>query len=416
MRRTARRQETEQLFAASGRIARLRGLHDALVAAAEEARQLAGVEAGFCVATGTDGRWLGVLVDRDGARSMAEDMVTAVRELSAQLDGPGTIAVAAQELQVRLALPPTPFVILAPADSDAPVPLVLGVTLERATGAQEHAIVLGRFTTAAALAVGNARLFEQIESAYRQQLDLNRQKDEFVATVSHELRTPVAALRGTIDTIARFGSRLDASKLAELIDGAQGYGDHLQRLIEDLLLVAASERAPGTLTITDVDLTKLVQDVVSATEAAADGRVVPIVSPVLDSVRTDHQRLRLVLVQLVENAAKFAPEGFIELEVVAAGPRVLFYITDHGPGIAPSDRQRIFERFVQLDQSLTRSRGGLGIGLYLARQLASELGGELVVTDAPGGGACFCLAIVRDPVPTRRRGRTEVTPSAAEPR
>lgn len=408
MRRPARRQEIEQLFAASGRIARLRGLHDSLVAAADEARRLVGVEVGFCVATGTDGRWIGVLVDRDGERPLAEDTVTVLRELSAEIDEPGTLSVAAQELQRRLALPPAPFLVLAPADSDAPVPLVLGVTLESAAGASEHAVVLGRFTTAAALAVGNARLFEQIESAYRQQLDLNRQKDEFVATVSHELRTPVAALRGTIDTIARFGSRLDSSKLSELIEGAQGYGDRLQRLIEELLLVAAIERSPDTLTITEVDLGKLVREVVSATASVTDGRVVPIVSPVLDSIRTDHHRLRLVLVQLVENAAKFAPDGVIELEVVAAGARVLFYVTDHGPGIAPSDRQRIFERFVQLDQSLTRSRGGLGIGLYLARQLASELGGELVVTDAPGGGACFCLAIVRDPAPARARARAEV--------
>ena len=70
------------------------------------------------------------------------------------------------------------------------------------------------------------------------------------------------------------------------------------------------------------------------------------------------------------------------------------------PGSRPADRERVFERFVQLDQSLTRRQGGLGLGLYLCRQLAELLGGEIVLTDTPGGGACFCLAVDRElPVP-----------------
>jgi len=75
---------------------------------------------------------------------------------------------------------------------------------------------------------------------------------------------------------------------------------------------------------------------------------------------------------------------------------VVFFVTDHGPGIAPNDRERVFERFVQLDQSLTRSRGGLGLGLYLCKQLAEVLDGELVLTETPGGGSSFCLAVSRD--------------------
>src|SRR5260221_409538 len=81
---------------------------------------------------------------------------------------------------------------------------------------------------------------------------------------------------------------------------------------------------------------------------------------------------------------------------MAAGARVVFFVTDHGPGISTNDRERVFERFVQLDQSLTRSRGGLGLGLYLCKQLAEVLDGELVLTETPGGGCSFCLAVSRD--------------------
>src|SRR5260221_9309257 len=80
---------------------------------------------------------------------------------------------------------------------------------------------------------------------------------------------------------------------------------------------------------------------------------------------------------------------------MAAGARVVFFVTDHGPGISTNDRERVFERFVQLDQSLTRSRGGLGLGLYLCKQLAEVLDGELVLTETPGGGCSFCLAVSR---------------------
>jgi signal transduction histidine kinase len=118
-----------------------------------------------------------------------------------------------------------------------------------------------------------------------------------------------------------------------------------------------------------------------------------------------------VLVNLIENAAKYAPDGPIEIDVMAAGARVVFFVTDHGPGIATHDRERVFERFVQLDQSLTRSRGGLGLGLYLCKQLAEVLDGELVLTETPGGGSSFCLAVSRDLQPSEEAA--DVRPSAA---
>jgi signal transduction histidine kinase len=244
--------------------------------------------------------------------------------------------------------------------------------------------------------VANARLFEEIEAAYLHQLDLNRQKGEFVATVSHELRTPVAAIIGTVETVARLGDRLDADRRQNLLAGAVAYGERLSRVIEELLLVAAAEHSTAAVHPVEVELASFVQGVVRETSVVADGRVVATVRPVAGRVRTDEHKLQRILVNLIENAAKYAPDGPIEIEVMAAGARVLFFVIDHGPGIDVADRERVFERFVQLDQTTTRSQGGLGLGLYLCRQLATVLDGELVLTETPGGGCSFCVAVNRD--------------------
>jgi signal transduction histidine kinase len=99
---------------------------------------------------------------------------------------------------------------------------------------------------------------------------------------------------------------------------------------------------------------------------------------------------------LVENAVKYAPTGPIEVAVrPAPGRGIALTVTDHGPGIAPADRARVFERFVQLDGSSTRTQGGTGLGLYLCRGLAELLEGELQLTDTPGGGATFSLTLPR---------------------
>jgi K+-sensing histidine kinase KdpD len=109
------------------------------------------------------------------------------------------------------------------------------------------------------------------------------------------------------------------------------------------------------------------------------------------------------------------------VQAVPAGGRAVFFVTDHGPGIAAEDRDRVFERFVQLDQSTTRRRGGLGLGLYLCRELSEMLGGELVLTEAAGGGCCFTLSVAQrldgrgaDPTCTPD-GEAEVSPWLAFP-
>ena len=131
------------------------------------------------------------------------------------------------------------------------------------------------------------------------------------------------------------------------------------------------EAVKSFLHATELDLPLLVQRVVKETSVVTEGRVVATVRPSSGEIYTDEQKLQRVLVNLIENAAKYAPDGPIEIDVMAAGARVVFFVTDHGPGIAPQDRERVFERFVQLDQSHTRARGDVITGRSVAGRSGS---------------------------------------------
>jgi signal transduction histidine kinase len=396
--RQAERLRVVRLLQASTKTAELRSFTAALTVAAEQAQGLTTGVAGVCCAPDLEGRWVGIAVDDQGARALDEDAVAAMRQL--------TIAGTAVELDMRremlptrLALPPARVVFVAAAAPDAATELIIAGFRDRTSGASGPTVeLMADFVPLAALGVANARLYEEVDAAYRRELDLNRQKGEFVATVSHELRTPVAAMMGTIETVSRLAERLDDRKRAALLSGALDHGERLTRVIEELLLVAATEQSAAALHVDDIDVEAMLGRVVATTSAVAEGRVVAVVSPEITRLQSDEHKLFRILVNLIENAAKYAPDGPIELEAIAGGDKVLFFVTDHGPGISRQDRQRVFERFVQLDQSLTRRRGGLGLGLHLCRQLAELLGGELVLTETPGGGCSFCLAVSRQVV------------------
>jgi len=358
---------------------------------------MTGATAAMCCSLNARGEWAGMIVDAEGGRPATTDAIAALRELVADEGGAYDVDLHQKLLTTRLPLPSARRVTVAAAGEMAG-PLVAGAFRDGRAGRSdgERAKTLASFAHQAALSVANARLFEEIEAAYLHQLDLNRQKGEFVATVSHELRTPVAAIIGTIETVARLGDRLDDERRAGLLAGAVGYGERLSRVIEELLLVAAAEQSTATVHSTEFDLSAFVQRLVKETSVVTEGRVVATVRATNVEIRTDESKLQRILVNLIENAAKYAPDGPIEIDVMATGSRAVFFVTDHGPGIAPNNRERVFERFVQLDQSLTRSRGGLGLGLYLCKQLAEVLEGELVLTETPGGGSSFCLAVNRN--------------------
>ena len=149
-----------------------------------------------------------------------------------------------------------------------------------------------------------------------------------------------------------------------------------------------------------VDLRTMVEEIGDELAAQRPGEPAPAIrfeDVGAGPVRSDERKLRRLLSNLIDNAAKYAPGGVIRVRVERDADILEIDVIDGGPGIDAADRDRIFERFVQLDQTSTRTGGGTGLGLYLCRQLAGVLGGTLTLSDADGGGCRFRLTL-----PSRR--------------
>lgn len=388
----------ERLYAASSRTGGLQSTTDALATLAAEARTLVSGDSGICATQDRSGKWFGVVVDDMGSRPADEDAVRALVVLSGRRER-GEISAEDIPALLRHALPAASSLVVSRSSDGAAAPVVVAAL--RALGTDEssdaRAEVLDAFVGHVALNVANARLYEDVEQALAHQVDLNRQKDDFVAVVSHELRTPLTAMIGSVSTMKRMDDRLTLDRRGTLLDIALRQGNRLQRLIEDLLLLATVESARQVTRLNDdVCLRALVDEVVSDIAEHRGDLPAPDVqfeTLGLAQLRTDEQKLRQVLSNLIENACKYAPGSPIRVRAMDEGQWLDISIIDRGPGIAAKDQSRVFERFVQLDQSSTRSQGGTGLGLYLCRQLATLLGGTLTLTDVPDGGACFTLRL-----------------------
>jgi signal transduction histidine kinase len=391
----------ERLVTASGRTTGLQGFPSALAQNATEARTLVTGSSAACCAPDRDGVWRGRLVDDQGVHAAPAAMVDGVIALVETWSG-REIPVDRLAPARRTGLPSGATVVVA-GNTSAPTSAsgAIALAVFRDIGGDDQgdarAQALLAFAFHAALTTTNAVLFERVEDALRQQVDVNRQKEEFLAAVSHELRTPLASMLGSVETVRRLGGRLDDHARERFLAIARRQGQRLQRLIEELLLSAALARGHEPVVVEEVDLRRLLGDVVHGLAEQETGRIVVRVDDDARMIHTDSAKLRQVVANLVENATKYAPTGPIEVRAacgtIGEAERVLIRVVDHGPGIPPRDRARAFEHFVQLDGSSTRARGGTGLGLYLCAQVTELLDANLRLGDTPGGGATFALSL-----------------------
>ena len=227
----------------------------------------------------------------------------------------------------------------------------------------------------------------------------SRAKSEFLAVMSHELRTPLNAVGGYADLI-ELGIRgpvTDAQRLD--LARIRHSQRHLLGLINGVLNYSRIEAGAVQYSMEDVAVTDAIGACEVMMASQFTGRGITFESPPCDPslrVRVDAEKLQQIVLNLLTNALKFTePGGRVTLGCKAGSGTVTIGVTDDGHGIAPEQLGRIFEPFVQVDARLTRSHGGVGLGLAISRDLARGMGGELEAESAIGGGSTFTLTLAR---------------------
>jgi PAS domain S-box-containing protein len=226
--------------------------------------------------------------------------------------------------------------------------------------------------------------------------ELEQARSEFVATASHELRTPLAAVYGAVKTLRRDDLDLDAKTANTFLEMIESETERLSTIVNQILLAGQLESGRVTLVESECDLGELVEGVVSAARVTAPDSVDFELEPNGAGVglHCDEDKLRQVLVNLVENAVKYSPDGgTVTVAFGAQNGRARIEVRDSGLGIPETDYARVFEKFTRLDPGLSRGVGGTGLGLYIARELVERMGGEIAVDSALGDGSTFVVEL-----------------------
>ncbi|MBK9710334.1 MAG: response regulator [Kouleothrix sp.] len=228
--------------------------------------------------------------------------------------------------------------------------------------------------------------------------EVDHMKNEFVSIVSHELRTPLTSIRGSLQLVLGRPQHPElAPRTRELLDISLKNSERLIRLINDILDISKIEQGSIQLRRVSIDPSDLCATAVREVEPFAASRGITIAVAVADNlppISADLDRTLQVLTNLLSNAIKFSSPGqSVELAAGIYGSAVVFAVRDQGRGIALEDHQRIFEKFHQIDSSLTRNVGGTGLGLAICKALVEDHGGRIWVESSLGRGATFSFTI-----------------------
>jgi PAS domain S-box-containing protein len=253
----------------------------------------------------------------------------------------------------------------------------------------EHERLAVGIASWASVALENARLYLAAQ-------DASRLKDEFLATLSHELRTPLNAILGYARMMR--SAILTAEKFPRAIEIIERNAASLTLIVEDLLDVSRIISGKMRLNVQPVDLAALVRASIDAVAPGAEAKQIAVATRFDDHlalVPGDPERLQQVIWNLLSNAVKFSQRGGrIEVSIAQAGPNVDLIVRDTGVGIVPEFLPYVFDRFRQGDQGTTRQRGGLGLGLAIAKQLVEMHGGTIAAASkGKDAGAAFIVTL-----------------------
>jgi PAS domain S-box-containing protein len=226
---------------------------------------------------------------------------------------------------------------------------------------------------------------------------LEAAKSDFIATLSHELRTPMTAVLGAAKTLLRDDIALSPERRQQLLEMIGAQGTRLTQITEEVLLANRLDRGDLRIDSERVDLSQLVSHAVEtmghdapesiSLSAATNGSAEAI---------GDRDRIEQVLVNLIDNALKYSPEGGeVVVRTVPSAASVRVEVADQGVGIPPSEQEAVFEKFYRADSQHRAVPGGTGLGLYICRELVQRMGGTIGVRSRPGEGSTFWFQLPR---------------------
>ncbi len=244
----------------------------------------------------------------------------------------------------------------------------------------------------------HARLIDASNRLIQRLEEVDRHKDEMLAAVTHELRTPASSILGVARTLSQAGDRISAEQHQQFLSLILEQAEQLDQLISQLLLAAKLQQpqfAADPTTQELADLAKLAHRAGQLATLTYPDRTVTVEANEPLPVRVDRMVVAQILGNLVGNAATHTPSGTpIWLEARRRGGLAVVAVEDRGPGVPPQERARVFERFTQLNGADIPPKGGVGLGLYIARQLARAQRGEVLAVDpVEEGGARFELRL-----------------------
>jgi signal transduction histidine kinase len=249
--------------------------------------------------------------------------------------------------------------------------------------------LLSTFASQSALALQNARLFQQLKEA-------SAHKSQFLANMSHELRTPLNAIIGYSEMLREEAQETGASSMLVDLERINSSGKHLLGLINAVLDLAKIEAGKMDVYLEDLPVAALVSEVCAVAGPLVDknrNRLVVAGDGGTGLVRADRMKLRQSLLNLLSNAAKFTEAGTISLGVLRSDGWIRFTVTDTGIGMTPEQMGRLFQEFTQADPSTSRNYGGTGLGLALTRRFCQMMGGDVRVHSEPGRGTTFTISL-----------------------
>jgi len=246
----------------------------------------------------------------------------------------------------------------------------------------------------ASLAIENAKLYTEQVEARRKVEDLSRLKDEFLSIASHELRTPVTSIKGYTQLAKTLIRENDLATSEEYLDIALDQIDRMSRLILELLDVSRIETGRLEIRREPIKWAAFVRDVVHHHPAGSERKLHVSLPDTDKQVSGDRDRLEQVLGNLLENAAKYSPDGSdINVNVEDRGDQLVTAVCDRGIGIPADELGQVFERFHRGRQVSSTNYGGLGLGLYITKQIVERHGGTIWVDSKEKSGTTFYFSL-----------------------